>query len=165
MLTTSAMGLYQIEIQKAVILSFFIPLIIASGGNSGSQATSLVIRAIALGEVRFQDSLKLLRREILAGLILGCSLGAIGFLRVAVAPWFGEGFGEHWVPLAVTVSLSLIGVVAWGTLIGALFPVLLKRLGLDPATSSSPLVATFIDVTGILLYFNIAMWLLKGKLL
>jgi magnesium transporter len=165
MLTASAMGMYEAEIEKAVILSFFIPLIIASGGNSGSQAASLVIRAIALGEVRFQDGWKLLRREIVAGLILGCALGAIGFLRVALGPWLGEGFGEHWVPLAFTVSFALVGIVAWGTLIGALFPVLLKRLGLDPATSSSPLVATFIDVTGILLYFNIAMWLLKGKML
>ncbi|HLP41590.1 MAG TPA: magnesium transporter, partial [Fibrobacteria bacterium] len=147
MLTASALGLYEAEISKAVVLALFIPLIISSGGNSGSQAASLVIRAIALGEVDFKDGWKLLRREIAAGLILGCALGAIGFLRVALAPWFGEGFGEYWPWVGLTVSCALIGVVAWGTLIGSLFPVLLKRLGLDPATSSAPLVATVIDVT------------------
>ena len=165
MLTASALGLYEVEIEKAVVLALFIPLIISSGGNSGSQAASLVIRAIALGEVRFQDAWKLLRREIAAGLLLGCALGLIGFLRVALGPWFGGGFGEHWLWVGLTVSASLVGVVAWGTLIGALFPVVLKRLGLDPAVSSAPLVATFIDVTGILLYFNLAMLLLKDKLL
>lgn len=166
MLTASALGLYEMEIEKAVVLALFIPLIISSGGNSGSQAASLVIRAIALGEVTFQDAWKLLRREIVAGLTLGCALGAIGFLRVALDPWLGGGgFGEHWMWVALTVSGSLVGVVAWGTLIGALFPVVLKRLGLDPAVSSAPLVATLIDVTGILLYFNIAMLLLKDRLL
>ena len=165
MLTASAMGLYEAEISKAVILALFIPLIISSGGNSGSQAASLVIRAIALGEVDFKDGWKLLRREIVAGLILGCSLGLIGFLRVAVGNHFGGGFGEHWMYIGFTVAFALIGVVAWGTLIGALFPVFLKRMGADPAVSSAPLVATFIDVTGILLYFNIAMYFLKGKLL
>jgi magnesium transporter len=165
MLTASAMGLYEVEIEKAVVLALFIPLIISSGGNSGSQAASLVIRAIALGEVRFQDAWRLLRREIAAGLLLGCALGLIGFARVAVGPWFGTGFGEHWLWVGLTVAGSLVGVVAWGTLIGALFPVVLKRLGLDPAVSSAPLVATFIDVTGILLYFNFAALLLKDKLL
>lgn len=165
MLTASAMGLYEAEISKAVILALFIPLIISSGGNSGSQAASLVIRAIALGEVNFKDGWKLLRREVVAGLILGCSLGAIGFLRVAVGSHFGEAFGPHWMYIGLTVAFALIGVVAWGTLIGALFPVVLKRIGADPAVSSAPLVATFIDVTGILLYFNIAMFFLKGKLL
>ena len=165
MLTASALGLYEVEIEKAVVLALFIPLIISSGGNSGSQAASLVIRAIALGEVRFQDAWKLLRREIVAGLLLGAALGAIGFLRVALGPWLGGGFGEHWVPVGFTVAVALVGVVAWGTLIGALFPVLLKRLGADPAASSAPLVATLIDVTGILLYFNIAMLFLSGKLL
>jgi magnesium transporter len=165
MLTASAMGLYEHEISKAVILALFIPLIISSGGNSGSQAASLVIRAIALGEVHFKDAWKLLRREIIAGLLLGLSLGLIGFSRVAIGNWVGIGFGEHWVSIGLTVAFALVGVVAWGTLIGALFPVLLKRLGADPAASSAPLVATFIDVTGILVYFNIAMFFLKGKLL
>ncbi|MDB5105109.1 MAG: mgtE [Fibrobacteres bacterium] len=165
MLTATAMGFFEKEISHAVILALFIPLIISSGGNAGSQAASLVLRAIALGEVQFQDIWTILRREIFVGLILGCLLGLIGLLRITVMSALFGTYGEHWFLIALTVYLSLIGVVAWGTIIGSLFPILLKRAGADPAASSAPFVATFIDVTGIVIYFNIALLLLKGKLL
>ncbi|HKP96006.1 MAG TPA: magnesium transporter [Fibrobacteria bacterium] len=165
MLTATAMSFFEKEISRAVVLALFIPLIISSGGNAGSQAASLIIRAIALGEVRFQDWWTVMRREIFVGLILGGALGLIGLLRISVFSAFFGTYGNHWFLLALTVCFSLIGVVAWGTLIGSLFPILLKRLGADPATSSAPFVATFIDVTGIVIYFNIALLLLHGKLL
>ncbi len=165
MLTATAMSFFEQEISRAVVLALFIPLIISSGGNSGSQAASLVIRAIALNEVSLKDWWTVFRREILLGLILGGGLGLIGLLRVIVASRFTNTYGDHWFLVALTVYFSLIGVVAWGTLIGALFPLILKRLGADPAASSAPFVATFIDVTGIVIYFNIALLLLSGKLL
>jgi magnesium transporter len=165
MLTATAMSFFEQEISRAVILALFIPLIISSGGNAGSQAASLVLRAIALGEVRFQDFWTVLRREVFVGLILGALLGLIGFLRISIFSAFFHTYGDHWFLVALTVYISLMGVVAWGTLIGSLFPILLKRMGADPATSSAPFVATFIDVTGIVIYFNIALLLLKGKLL
>jgi magnesium transporter len=165
MLTASAMSYFEKEISHAVVLALFIPLIISTGGNSGSQAASLVIRAIALGEVTFADWWVVFRREILVGLILGGALGLIGLLRIVIWNAFASAYGDHWFLLALTVYFSLIFVVAWGTLIGALFPLILKRLGADPATSSAPFVATFIDVTGIVIYFNIALLLLRGKLL
>jgi len=165
MLTASAMSFFENEISKAVVLALFIPLIISSGGNAGSQAASLVIRAIALGEVSFKDWWKVFRREIVVGLILGCTLGTVGLLRISVWSAFSHIYGDHWFLIGITVYIALIGVVAWGTMIGALFPLILKRLGADPATSSAPFVATFIDVTGIVIYFNIALLLLKGKLL
>jgi magnesium transporter len=165
MLTATAMSFFEQEISRAVILALFIPLIISSGGNAGSQAASLVLRAIALGEVRFQDFWTVLRREIFVGLILGALLGLIGFLRITIFSAFFHTYGDHGFLVALTVYISLIGVVAWGTLIGSLFPILLKRMGADPATSSAPFVATFIDVTGIVIYFNIALLLLRGKLL
>ncbi len=165
MLTASAMGFFEKEISRAVVLALFIPLIISSGGNAGSQAASLVIRAIALGEVHFKDWLVVFRREILVGLILGCTLGLVGLLRISIWSLFSSTYGDHWFLIGLTVYFSLIGVVAWGTMIGSLFPLILKRLGADPATSSAPFVATFIDVTGIVIYFNIALLLLKGKLL
>jgi magnesium transporter len=165
MLTATAMSFFEKEISRAVVLALFIPLIISSGGNAGSQAASLIIRAIALGEVRFQDWWTVFCRELLVGLILGGVLGLIGLLRITVFSVFFNTYGDHWFLLAVAVYLSLIGVVAWGTLIGSLFPMLLKRLGADPATSSAPFVATFIDVTGIVIYFNIALLILHGKLL
>ncbi len=165
MLTATAMGFFQDEISKAVVLALFIPLIISSGGNSGSQAASLVIRAIALGEVHFKDWPRVFRRELMSGLILGCVLGIIGLLRITIWSQFSGIYGGHWFLVAMTIFFSLIGVVAWGTLIGALFPLLLKRLGADPAASSAPFVATFIDVTGIVIYFNIALLMLRGKLL
>jgi magnesium transporter len=165
MLTASAMGYFEHEIARAVILALFIPLIISSGGNAGSQAASLVLRAIALGEVQFRDFWTVLRREIFIGVILGFVLGLIGLFRIAFSEFFFGSYGEHWFWIALTVYISLIGVVAWGTLIGSLFPILLKRMGADPAASSAPFVATFIDVTGIVIYFNIALLLLRGKLL
>ncbi|MDB5048482.1 MAG: mgtE [Fibrobacteres bacterium] len=165
MLTATAMSFFEKEISRAVVLALFIPLIISSGGNAGSQAASLIIRAIALGEVRFQDWWTVMRREIFVGLILGCVLGLIGLLRITIFSAFFDTYGAHWFLIALTVYFSLIGVVAWGTLIGSLFPILLKRLGADPAASSAPFVATFIDVTGIVIYFNIALLLLHGKLL
>jgi magnesium transporter len=165
MLTATAMSFFEKEISHAVVLALFIPLIISSGGNAGSQAASLVLRAIALGEVQFRDFWTVLKREIFVGLILGCLLGLIGLLRVTVFSAFFHTYGDHWFLVGLTVYFSLIGVVAWGTLIGSLFPILLKRIGADPAASSAPFVATFIDVTGIVIYFNIALLLLRGKLL
>lgn len=165
MLTATAMSFFEKEISRAVVLALFIPLIISSGGNSGSQAASLVIRAIALGEVSFKDWWRVFRREVIIGLILGGVLGLIGLARISLFSAFTNTYGEHWFLVGVTVYFALIGVVAWGTLIGALFPLILKRLGADPASSSAPFVATFIDVTGIVIYFNIAMIILKGKLL
>ncbi len=165
MLTATAMSFFEKEISHAVVLALFIPLIISSGGNAGSQAASLVLRAIALGEVQFSDFWTVMKREICVGLILGCLLGLIGLLRITVFSAFFNTYGEHWFLVGLTVYFSLIGVVAWGTLIGSLFPILLKRVGADPAASSAPFVATFIDVTGIVIYFNIALLLMRGKLL
>lgn len=165
MLTASAMSFFEQEISRAVVLALFIPLIISTGGNAGSQAASLVIRAIALGEVHFKDWWVVFRREIMVGLILGFTLGLVGLARISLWSAFSNVYGDHWFLIGMTVYIALVGVVAWGTMIGALFPIILKRLGADPATSSAPFVATFIDVTGIVIYFNIALWLLRGKLL
>jgi len=165
MLTASAMGFFEDEIARAVVLTLFIPLIISSGGNSGSQAATLVIRAIALGEITLKDWWRIMKREILSGLTLGLILGAIGFLRIFLWSYFSNIFGEHWIPIGLTVGFSLIGVVLWGTLSGSMLPFLLKRLGLDPATSSAPFVATLVDVTGLVIYFTFAILLLSGTLL
>jgi magnesium transporter len=165
MLTATAMGYFEEEIAKAVVLALFVPLIISSGGNSGSQATTLVIRAMALGEVRLRDWWRVARRELLAGLTLGSLLGAIGFLRIVVWERFAPVYGPHHVKIAVVVSLSLVGVVTLGTLSGSLLPFLLRRVGLDPASASAPFVATLVDVTGLLMYFTIAAALLRGTLL
>ena len=165
MLTASAMGFFEDEIARAVVLTLFIPLIISSGGNSGSQAATLVIRAIALGEITLKDWWRIMKREILSGLTLGLILGAIGFLRIFLWSSFSNIFGEHWLPIGLTVGFSLIGVVLWGTLSGSMLPFLLKRLGLDPATSSAPFVATLVDVTGLVIYFTFAILLLSGTLL
>jgi magnesium transporter len=165
MLTATAMGAFQSEISKAVVLALFVPLIISSGGNSGSQAATLVIRALALGEVTVMDWWRVMRREFLAGLALGAILGAIGFLRISVWSAFSNIYGEHWLLVAITVSVSLVGVVMWGTLSGSLLPFLLKRLGFDPAASSAPFVATLVDVTGLVIYFSVAIVVLRGTLL
>jgi magnesium transporter len=165
MLTATAMGAFEAEIAKAVTLALFVPLIISSGGNSGSQASTLVIRALALGEVELRDWWRVMRRELMAGLTLGAILGSIGFLRIAVWSAFSTIYGEHWFLVAVTVALSLVGVVLWGTLSGSLLPFLLRRLGFDPATSSAPFVATLVDVTGLVIYFSVALVVLKGTLL
>ncbi|QQS35723.1 MAG: magnesium transporter [Ignavibacteriales bacterium] len=165
MLTASAMGFFEDEISKAVILALFVPLIISSGGNTGSQAATLVIRAMALGEITLQDWWTVMRREIISGFLLGCILGAVGFLRIFVWTTFSDTFGSHWVEIGLTVSFSLIGVVLWGTLTGSMLPFVLRRFGADPATSSAPFVATLVDVIGIVIYFGFAIFFLSGTLL
>jgi len=164
MLTASAMSVFQDEIAKAVVLALFVPLIISSGGNSGSQASSLIMRAIALGEVHFSDFWVIIRRELFSGLALGCILGAVGVLRIFVWQWLFHSY-EYVGLLALTISLALVGVVTAGTLCGAALPLLLKRIGLDPATASTPMVATLVDVTGLVIYFGVASVLLRGTLL
>jgi magnesium transporter len=149
----------------ALVLALFVPLIISSGGNSGSQASTLVIRAIALGEVQLKDWWRVMRREIAAGLALGAILGTIGFLRITVWSAFSTLYGPHWLLVAITVGAALVGVVLWGTLIGSLLPFVLRRLGFDPATSSAPFVATLVDVTGLIIYFSVGLVILRGTLL
>ena len=165
MLTATAMGHFEAEISKAVVLAMFVPLIISSGGNSGSQAATLIIRAMGIGEVRLKDWWRVMRREILSGLVLGLILAVIGVLRIATWSLFSNTYGEHWPLVAITVGISLMGVVLWGTLSGSMLPFLLKRLGLDPATSSAPFVATLVDVTGLVIYFAVAGVVLRGTLL
>jgi magnesium transporter len=165
MLTATAMGFFEDEIAKAVVLALFVPLIISSGGNSGSQASTLIIQAMALGEISISDWWRVMRREIVSGLVLGSVLGFIGFVRILLWNSFFHTYGEHTVLIGTTVGLSLIGVVLWGTLSGSMLPLMLKRLGADPATSSAPFVATLVDVTGLLIYFSVAFALMKGILL
>lgn len=166
MLTATAMGYFQHEIEKAVILSLFIPLIISSGGNSGSQAATLIIRAMALQELTIRDWWYVMRREIISGLTLGALLGTIGFIRITAWQEFHLwNYGVHWMLLAITVFFSLIGIVMWGTLSGSMIPILLKKCKQDPAASSAPFVATLVDVTGLIIYFSIAAIILKGTLL
>ncbi|GIV02527.1 MAG: magnesium transporter MgtE [Fimbriimonadales bacterium] len=165
MLTTTAMARFEEEIQRAVILAIFVPLIISSGGNSGSQASTLIIRALAIRDVSLSDWWRIMRREVLAGLTLGVILGSIGALRIAVFSLAGANYGPHWPWISATIFVALIGVVLWGTFAGSMLPLLLKRVGLDPATSSAPFVATLVDVTGIVIYFEVAAFVLRGKLL
>jgi magnesium transporter len=165
MLTATAMGVFEHEISKAVVLALFVPLIISSGGNSGSQASTLVIRALALGELTLRDWWRVMRREVMAGLSLGAILGTIGFLRITLWSAFSDIYGPHWLLVAFTVAISLVGVVLWGTLSGSLSPFALKRLGFDPAASSAPFVATLVDVTGLVIYFSVALVILRGTLL
>ncbi len=165
MLTASAMGYFEEEIAKAVVLALFVPLIISSGGNAGSQASTLVIRAMALGEVRLKDWWRVMRREVFSGLFLGTILGCVGFLRIGLWSQFSGIYGEHWLLVAWTIFFALIGVVMWGTLAGSMLPLMLRRLGYDPAVSSAPFVATLVDVTGLIIYFSIAIALLSGTLL
>ena len=165
MLTATAMGHYEMEIARAAVLAVFVPLVISSGGNSGSQAASLMIRALAVGEVTVRDWWRVMRREVLSGVVLGALLGVVGFLRITVWSQFFDTYGEHWLLVAVTVAGSLVGVVLWGTLAGSMLPFALKRAGVDPATSSAPFVATLVDVTGLIIYFSVASVLLKGTLL
>jgi len=164
-LTATAMAFFEDQIAKAVILALFIPLIISSGGNSGSQASTLIIRALALGEISIRDWWKIIKKEVATGLVIGLILGFIGFIRVAAWSYFVASYGPHWMLIALTVSSSLVGVVMWGTLMGSLLPLGLKRLGLDPAVSSAPFVATLVDVTGLIIYFTVAILFLKGVLL
>jgi len=165
MLTATAMGFFSDTISKFVILALFIPLIISSGGNSGSQASTLIIRAMALGEIGFKDWWRVMRREILAGLLLGTVLGIVGFLRISLWTLFTPMYGPDWILYAITIFFSLIGVVMWGTLSGSMLPLILKKLGADPAASSAPFVATLVDVTGLVIYFTIALLILHGTLL
>ena len=165
MLTASAMGYFNNELNRAVILALFIPLIISSGGNSGSQAATLIIRAMALGELTLEKWWSVMRRELLSGLVLGAILGVIGFLRIASWTLFTDIYGPHWMMIALTVSFSLVGVVMFGTLSGSMLPLLLRRLGVDPAVSSAPFIATLVDVTGLVIYFSMAYLFLKGTLL
>ena len=165
MLTATAMSRFEGEIARAVVLALFVPLIISSGGNSGSQAASLIIRALAVGELGVGDWWRVMRREILAGLVLGGILGSVGFLRISLWSLVSPIYGPHWPLVAVTIWLSLIGVVLWGTLSGSLLPIVLKRVGLDPAVSSAPFVATLVDVTGIVIYFSVAAVVMRGTLL
>lgn len=165
MLTATAMSQYEDEIAKAVILALFVPLIISSGGNSGSQASTLVIRAMALGEVQLRDMFRVLRRELAAGLVMGSGLALIGFVRVVVWQQFWPTYGAHYMLVAATVAMSLVGVVMFGTVTGGLLPFFLKRVGLDPASSSAPFVATVVDVAGLVIYFTAASVVLHGTML
>ena len=165
MLTATAMGYFEKEIARAVVLALFVPLIISSGGNSGSQAATLIIRAMALAEITLADWWRVMRREIFAGLMLGITLGSIGFLRIVLWSVVFHLYGPHWPLVALAVGLSLIGVVMWGALSGSMLPFILRRFGIDPATSSAPFVATLVDVTGLLIYFSVAFFILKGSLL
>ena len=165
MLTATAMGFFEHEIAKAVVLALFIPLIISSGGNSGSQATTLIIRAMALGEVKLRDWWRVLVREIGAGLALGLILGAIGLVRILLWQVVGHPYSPHAVGIGLTVAVSLVGVVLWGSVVGSMLPFALRRVGFDPASASAPLVATLVDVTGLVIYFTAASILLAGTLL
>lgn len=171
MLTATAMAYFSDELAKAFVLSIFLPLIMSSGGNSGSQASTLIIQAMAVGDVRLSDWWRVMRREIFSGITLGSILGVIGFIRIAV--WHllmahgivDDLYGPHWVLIGTTISFSLIGVVLWGTLAGSMLPIILKKLGADPAASSAPFVATLVDVTGLIIYFSVALMFLKGVLI
>ena len=165
MFTATAMGFFEHEISRAVVLALFIPLIISSGGNSGSQASTLIIRSLALGELNLKNWLFVFRRELFTGFVLGSILASIGFLRIFIWQESAHLYGEHWLLVAFTVSTSLVGVVMWGCLMGSMLPFILKKLGFDPATSSAPFVATLVDVTGIVIYFTVAMFFLRGTLL
>ncbi len=171
MLTATAMAYYNDELGKVLILTNFLPLIMSSGGNSGSQASTLIIQAMALGEVTLVDWWRVMRREIFSGFVLGSILGLIGYIRIFV--WhllmqhgvFKDIYGQYWWLVGLTVSFSLVGVVLWGTLSGSMLPIILKKLGADPASSSAPFVATLVDVTGLVIYFNVALFFMRGILL
>jgi magnesium transporter len=165
MLTATAMGQFEAEITRAVVLALFVPLIISSGGNSGSQATTLVIRAMALGEVRLRDWWRVIRREVFTGLGLGLILATIGLIRILVWQGLFDAYGEHYFLVALTVAFSLVGVVLWGAVAGSILPFILRALNFDPASASAPFVATLVDVTGLVIYFSIAAVLLRGTLL
>jgi magnesium transporter len=165
MLTATAMGQFQTEIARAVVLALFVPLIISSGGNSGSQATTLVIRAMALGEVKIRDWWRVIRREMVTGLGLGLILASIGLARILLWQGLFNAYGEHYFLVALTVALSLVGVVMWGSIAGSILPFILRGLGFDPASASAPFVATLVDVTGLIIYFSVAALVLRGTLL
>lgn len=171
MLTTSAMTYFQVELEKATVLALFIPLVMSSGGNSGSQASTLIIQAMAVGEITIKDWWRVVRREVLSGLTLGAFLGLIGFFRISLWEFLhymgimSDSYGEHWLLVGYTVGLSLVGIILWGTLTGSMLPIFLKKMGADPAASSAPFVATLVDVTGIIIYFSVALLVLHNTLL
>ncbi|MFO0551935.1 MAG: magnesium transporter [Polyangiaceae bacterium] len=165
MLTASAMSKYEDEIARAVVLALFVPLIISSGGNSGSQATTLIIRAMALGEITLRDWWRIIRRELSAGVMLGAILAMLGFARILVWQGLFHLYGAHYLQVASTVAVSLVGVVMWGTLAGSMLPFIIRRLGFDPASASAPFVATLVDVSGLVIYFSVASVILNGTLL
>jgi magnesium transporter len=165
MFTTTAMAVFQKELEKAIVLTLFLPLIISSGGNSGSQASTLIIRAMSLGEVTLGDWWRVMRKEFASGLLLGGILGIVGFVRIALWSMISPSYGPHWAMIGAAVSVAIIGVVLWGSLSGSMLPLILRRCGLDPATSSAPFVATLVDVTGLLIYFGAAVVILKGTVL
>jgi magnesium transporter len=166
LLTASVMQHFEVELAKALVLTLFIPLIVSSGGNSGSQATSLIIRALALGEIKRGDWWRVAMRELPSGLVLGLILGSLGVVRVLLWQTIGQAdYGPHFVLVGLTVGIALLGVVTFGSLIGSMLPFLLHRLGFDPASASAPFVATLVDVTGLTIYFYVALLLLQGTLL
>jgi magnesium transporter len=158
------MGHYEAQIAQAVVLALFVPLIISSGGNSGSQATTLIIRAMALGEVGLRDWWRIMRREISAGLALGLILATIGLIRIVTWQWAFKSYGAEYLQVAAAVAVSLVGVVTWGTVTGSMLPIIIRRLGFDPASASAPFVATLVDVSGLVIYFNVARILMHGML-
>jgi magnesium transporter len=166
MLTATALKYYEGELAKAIVLSLFLPLVVSSGGNAGSQAATLVIRALALGEFKLKDWWRIMRRELAAGLALGLILGVIGVVRISVWSYvFPNTYGDHWGLVAATVGVSLVGIVMWGSLMGSMLPLVIKRCGFDPATSSAPFIATLVDVTGLIIYFTVALVIMRGTLL
>jgi len=164
-LTASAMGYFEKDIARAVVLALFVPLVISSGGNSGGQATTLVIRAMALGEVHLRDWWRVMKREVFSGLGLGAILAGLGVIRIVGGEAVFHTFGPHHVLIALTLAVSLLGVVLWGTIVGSMLPFILRRFGLDPAVASAPFVATLVDVTGLIIYFSAARVILAGTLL
>ncbi len=166
MLTATALKYYEGEMAKAIVLSLFLPLVVSSGGNAGSQAATLVIRALALGEFKLGQWWRIMRRELVAGLSLGVILGVIGVIRISLWSWiFPNTYGEHWMLVAATVGTALVGIVMWGSLMGSMLPLIIKRVGFDPATSSAPFIATLVDVTGLIIYFSVALMIMRGVLL
>jgi len=160
------MGYYELELSRALVLGLFIPLIISSGGNSGSQAASLIIRAMALKELQLSDWWYVMKKELYSGIMLGAILGIIGFVRIYIWQTTGiHDYGPYWLWVALSVSFSLLAIVLWGTLSGSLIPFILRRVGLDPATASAPFVATIVDVTGLIIFFTISSLFLSGKML
>lgn len=165
MLTANAMGYFEGEIAHAVVLALFVPLIISSGGNAGSQASTLVVRAMALGDVRLMDWWRVCKRELVVGLALGCILALVGFARIVLWQFAFHTYGQHYLLIAATVAISLIGIVMWGSLSGSILPMILRKVGFDPAAASTPFVATLVDVTGLVIYFNVARLILTGTIL
>ena len=165
MVTASTMQFYEAEIAKAVVLALFLPLIISSGGNAGSQASTLVIRAMALGEVRVRDWARVIKREFITGIALGSTLAIVGLLRVILWPSASTLYGKYFVSLGFTIAVSVAGVVLWGALVGSFLPFVLKKAGWDPASASAPFVATIVDITGLIIYFTVAGFFLRGTML